>query len=76
MGTSFARDIAPLLAPYRENMLWRFDLADYDGVKSNAALIYGQIDPATGSMPPAPLPPLEPSSIATFKQWIDEACPP
>jgi len=75
--TSFALDIAPILAPYRDNMMWRFDLADYDAVKSNANLIYSKISPEGGSqMPPAPLPPIEPSGVETFKTWIDEACPP
>ena len=45
MGISFGRDIAPFLAPYRENMLWRFDLAEYEVVKANAELIYANIGP-------------------------------
>ena len=45
MGKSFALDIAPILAPYRENMLWRFDLADYGAVKANATLIFANISP-------------------------------
>jgi hypothetical protein len=77
VALSFARDVAPFLAPYRENMLWRFDLASYDAVKANATLIYDHISPLQiGDMPPAPLPPLSDSDIATFKYWIDEACPP
>jgi hypothetical protein len=77
MAISFAGDIAPFLAPYRENMLWRFDLADYEAVKANAKLIFTFIDPTQGSqMPPAPLPPLEPVDVAKFSLWIAEACPP
>jgi hypothetical protein len=77
MATSFAQDIAPILAPYRENMLWRFDLADYAAVKANAALIYKYIEPTDGSqMPPPPLPPLEPADVATFNTWMAESCPP
>lgn len=77
MSTSFARDIVPVLAPYRDNMLWRFDLTDYEAVKANATLIYGYISPTDGSqMPPPPLPPIEASAVATFKTWIAEACPP
>lgn len=77
MATSFALDIAPIFAPYRENMLWRFDLTDYHAVKSNAALIYSHISPAgAGDMPPPPLPPLSASAVTTFRTWIAEACPP
>ena len=77
MATSFTRAIAPIFAPYRENMLWRFDLTDYDAVKSNAGLIYSHISPAgAGDMPPPPLPPLAPSAVTTFTTWIAEACPP
>ncbi len=74
---SFARDIAPFLAPYRLNMMWRFDLADYEVVKANAEVIYSNIEPTDGSqMPPPPLPPLKPTDVALFKSWIDQSCPP
>jgi hypothetical protein len=77
VGLSFARDVAPILAPYRDNMLWRFDLADYDAVKANAELIYENISPTDGSqMPPPPLPPLDRADVATFHAWMAEACPP
>jgi hypothetical protein len=77
VGTSFALDIAPILAPYRDNMVWRFDLADYEAVKANAQLIYANISPTDGSqMPPPPLPPLRPADVAAFKSWIDGKCPP
>lgn len=76
-AVSFARDIAPFLAPYRLNMMWRFDLADYAAVKANAEVIYTNIDPAGGSqMPPPPLPPLKPTDVALFRSWIDQSCPP
>jgi hypothetical protein len=74
---SFAEDIAPFLAPYRDYMLWRFDLADYEAVKANAELIYENISPTDGSqMPPPPLPPLAPADVERFNSWIAEACPP
>jgi hypothetical protein len=72
--TSFANDIGPMFAPFRANMIWRFDLGDYGTVKANANLIWGQI--STQSMPPAPLPPLDASLIALYKTWMDECCPP
>jgi hypothetical protein len=76
MATSFARDIAPMLAPYRQEMLWRFDLAAYEAVKANSGLIYGRLTGAAGNtMPPAPISPLGAAEIATFKAWIEEMCP-
>jgi hypothetical protein len=77
MALSFAKDIAPFLAPYRENMLWRFDLADYEAVKANADLIASQIGPAGQSgMPPPPLPPLSDADIDKFNSWNSEGCAP
>ena len=77
MTLSFARDIAPFLAPYRDNMLWRFDLADYEAVKANADLISTFIGPPGGAqMPPPPLPPLTDADIAKFNAWISDMCPP
>jgi hypothetical protein len=78
MSPSFAVDIAPMLAPYRENMLWRFDLADYTAVTANAQIIYealtgkGSIRP----MPPPPLPALSGAQVAKFKSWMEHQCPP
>jgi hypothetical protein len=76
MATSFARHVAPILAPYRDNMLWRFDLADYDAVKANARIIAAHIDPSQGDMPPPPLPPLDQVDIDVFNAWITEGFPP
>jgi hypothetical protein len=77
MTTSFARDIAPALAPYRDNMMWRFDLGDYEAVKANAQLIFANISPTDGSqMPPPPLPRLRPAEVAVFNSWMSEGCPP
>ena len=64
-----------MLAPYRDNMLWRLDLGDYEAVKSNATLIYGRISPS-GGMPPPPLPALAPPDVSLFGAWIDDGCPP
>ena len=77
MPTSFKTDIAPMLAPFRANMMWRFDLTDYDTVSKNAAMIYGRLTGTTGTqMPAPPMPPLDPSLIALFQQWMTEGCPP
>lgn len=74
MSLSFATDIAPMLAPYRENMIWRFDLADYVAVKANALIIYEAL--AAEAMPPPPLPALSGAEVATFKSWMEQKCPP
>jgi hypothetical protein len=74
VSPSFATDIAPMLAPYRENMLWRFDLADYVAVRANAHIIYQAL--AGEAMPPPPLPALSGGEVATFKSWMESKCPP
>ncbi len=77
MTLSFQRDIVPVFDQYRGQMLWRFDLTDYEHVKANHALIYGQISaPEGANMPPPPLDPLTPAQIQLFKSWVDEGCPP
>jgi len=78
MPTSFANDIAPIFGPFRSQMLWRFDLTDYEQVKANADIIrvFITLD-ADSRMPPANYgPPLAPQQIITFQQWISEGCPP
>jgi hypothetical protein len=77
MATSFQTDIAPMFAPYIANMMWRFNLADYDTVKSNAQIILGRLLGTTGNkMPPPPMDPLNDSQIALFRQWMADGCPP
>ena len=74
MATSFKTDIAPMFAPYRANMMWRFDITNYDTVKTNAAMIFGHI--AANLMPPAPMPPLSQQQIDLFAEWMKEGYPP
>lgn len=78
MPTSFANDIKPIFSPFRENMLWRFDLTSYEQVKANASLIQVFITAAPdGRMPPPNYgPPLTAQQIATFQQWINDGYPP
>ena len=77
MATSFQTDIAPMFAPYQANMMWRFNLADYTTVKTNAQMILGRLLGTTGNqMPPPPMDPLNASQIALFKQWMADGCPP
>lgn len=67
--TSFASDVLPILFQFRAQMMWRFDLANYDQMKANAQIIYNRI--STQQMPPPPMTPLTPAQIATFKAWMD-----
>lgn len=72
---SFANDIMPILYKYQGQMMWRFDMADYDNVKANAEIIYGMITGDPPGMPPPPYPPLGQAFVATFKSWMDQGCP-
>jgi hypothetical protein len=78
MATSFKTDIAPIFAPFRANMIWRFDLTDYDTVMNNAALIASVIDLSPENPNPMPAPPMQPlsqSQVDLFNQWIAEKFP-
>lgn len=70
---SFARDIRGLFRDSDvDEMKFAFDLSQYADVKSNAEAIYDRL--ADGSMPcdePWPA-----DRLATFKDWMDEGCPP
>jgi len=70
---SFAQDIRPLFTDEDvEHMLdFDLDLGSYESAKENAEGIYDRL--ADGSMPPGT--PWPDSSIARFRQWIDEGCP-
>jgi hypothetical protein len=76
MATSFQTDIAPMFAIYQANMMWRFNLTDYDTVKANAKMLLGRMTSTSDKMPPPPLDPFNPSQIALFTQWIADGCPP
>jgi len=72
---SFRTDIAPMFQRFRGQMLWRFDLTDYEHVKANAQTIYSRISDPGGPMPPPLYEPLEPEQVRRFRRWIDEGCP-
>jgi hypothetical protein len=76
---SFAADIAGQLYKFRGQMMWRLDLANYDDVKANAAIILSLIEPSPPfppQMPPPPFPPFPPDFIAAFTSWTQQGCPP
>lgn len=74
-STSFQRDIAPLFAQFKDQMMWRFDLTSYDAVKGNADLILFRLQGGNGPMPPPPFDPLTSTQIDTFQRWINEGFP-
>lgn len=74
MAVSFDKDIMPLFNQFKGQMMWRFDLTNYEQVKANAAVIYGRIN--GGGMPPPPFDPLTLEQIQLFQQWISDGCPP
>ena len=47
MAVSFSSDIAPLFNQFTGQMMWRFDLTNYDQVRANAQTIYGRINGGT-----------------------------
>ena len=72
---TFTNDILPFFRKSQSNMMWRFDLTDYDAVKANAEIIYERISlPAATSqrMPPPPFQPLSQTVVAAFKEWMDD----
>ncbi len=72
---SFAADLQGTLYKYRGEMMWRLDLADYDDVKANAAIIYSMITPPA-QMPPPPFPPFSAAFVEDFQTWIGEGYSP
>ena len=73
---SFARDIMPVFSPFREQMIWRFDLTRHEDVAANAKVIQIFIGGEIPMMPPQPFPPFSKAFVAGFGQWIDQGCPP
>jgi len=71
MAVSFANDIAPTLFKYRGQMAWRLDLANYDDVKANAAIIFEFISGDSPGMPPAPFDPLPQAFVQAFNTWMN-----
>lgn len=76
MAVSFKNDINPLFNQFKGQMMWRFDLTNYDHVKNNAQTIYARISDPGGPMPPPPYDPLTLEQIQLFQQWIDDGCKP
>ena len=69
---SFEKDIKPIFAGYKDEMIWRFDLTSYDEVKANSEAICKRI--TLKGMPPPPLEPLTDTQILDFQLWIEQGC--
>lgn len=67
-------DIQGIFAPFRSQMMWRFNLGSYDDVAANASIILLRIL-TIGDMPPPPYPPLTAAQITTFQTWVENGCP-
>jgi hypothetical protein len=76
MAVSFSNDIAPIFNQFTGQMMWRFDLTNYDQVRANAQVIYGRINGDNGPMPPPPFDPLTTEQIQLFQQWMAEGYQP
>lgn len=78
MAVSFSSDIMPIFNQFRGQMMWRFDLTNYEHVKANATIINDRLANAAtyGPMPPPPFDPLTKEQIQMFTQWMNEGCPP
>jgi len=72
MPVTFSNDIQPLFNQFKAQMMWRFDLTNYEHVKANATIILGRIDGSNGPMPPPPLDPLTKEQIQTFRDWMND----
>lgn len=67
-------DIQGIFAPFRSQMMWRFNLGSYEDVAANAQIILLRIQ-TIGDMPPPPYPPLTAAQITTFQTWVQNGCP-
>lgn len=76
MTVSFAADILPLFSQFQGQMMWRFDLTDYEHVKANHERIGSRISDAGAPMPPPPLPRLTDPQVQLFRTWVEQGCPP
>lgn len=75
---SFANDIKPILQQYMGQMMWRFDMTNYEAVKGNAAQIQSFISLQNGppQMPPMPWSGLSQQEVDTFNKWVGDGCQP
>ena len=73
---SFANDIMPLFQPFQKEMMWRFDLTNYEAMVANAQTVYNRISSSGSPMPPPPFDPLTQEQIQMFQDWMNQGCPP
>ena len=75
-SVSFANDIVPLFQPFQNEMMWRFDLTNYEAMVANAQTVYNRISSSGAPMPPPPFDPLTQEQIQMFQAWMNQGCPP
>jgi len=76
MAVTLSNDIMPLFNQFKGQMMWRFDLTNYEHVKANADIIQNRIGNPDAPMPPPPFDPLTPDQVQLFNQWIADGCLP
>jgi hypothetical protein len=76
LTVSFQHDIVPLFSQFQGQMMWRFDLTNYEHVRANAKTIFSRISDPGFPMPPPPLKPLSGPQVELFASWIREGYPP
>jgi hypothetical protein len=76
MAVSFQNDIVPMFQGLKGQMMWRFDLTNYDHVSKNAKLIYKRLLDPDAPMPPPPMDPLTPEQVQLFERWMTDGCQP
>ncbi len=69
MAVSFKNDIQPFFGQYKGQMIWRFDVTDYDTMRANWQLVYTNISDPGNPMPPPPFSPFSQSVIDDFLKW-------
>jgi hypothetical protein len=79
--TSFEADIRPFFTDRDVHAMSKaFNLANYDDVKTHAAIIYDRIRGIGGSVMPPPPPrgegPWPQERIELFAKWMSDGCPP
>lgn len=65
--TYFDPDVIALFKPFRNNMMWRLDLNNYDDVVQNFDNILNLVQ--TQQMPPDPFPKFTEGDIQVLENW-------
>lgn len=69
----FDPDVMGLFQPFQAEMMWRFDLLNYDDVVQNFDLILNYVE--NQYMPPPPRQPLPSEAVEKLKNWQNNGFP-